>query len=443
MTLRLLLFLLISINLQSQTQLNFANMSLQQALDRAKVEDKMVFIDSYASYCLPCKQMEVEFKNTALIDYFNKNFINVKIDMEGPYGDEFKNGFQIVFLPTLLFVDYNGKQHTKIDNVVSANELLSIGKFINEKYGPSGQRKLMMSTITTVEQNKISSTPFGSNRAPNKPTSEQEHKRLESRKTIDESNLAQDNGEKILYVLGGETDNLPPHLLREEAYFRLQLMDGSHELSAQKYLASQDNWLKEDNMRFIFDFLSDCKSDLFSHVIDNRASYENLFGQNKVVETIKILVRKELDRGYPRPSREKAFQLLQLINPETAEQNAESYELNLLYEVSSFKDFSRLGMVHLEKYSNVNTNLTYKICDKTIKLTNQRNLLNQVQQHLENLVARHSENELYYYSLAEVHFKLRNNKEALKQIEKAISICKNKGVQNKDITSFYKQLQEI
>jgi len=116
------------------------------------------------------------------------------------------------------------------------------------------------------------------------------------------------SGGKILYVMGQDGD-LPPEILREEAYFRMQLMDGSHHAAAEKYLETQDDWSTEVNMQFVHDFLHDARSKEFDYLIENRKAFEQLIGKLQISQSIQILVNKELERAFPRPDRKRVKKL--------------------------------------------------------------------------------------------------------------------------------------
>ena len=107
----------------------------------------------------------------------------------------------------------------------------------------------------------------------------------------------------------GQGGDLPPEILRQEAYFRMELMDGSHHIAAKKYLDTQTDWTTEDNMQFIHDFLYDARSKEFEFVIANREACESLLGKSAVNNTINILVNKELERAFPRPDKKRIKEL--------------------------------------------------------------------------------------------------------------------------------------
>jgi len=96
------------INAQTK-QIIFETGLVSAALDKAKKENKLVFIDAYTTWCGPCKSMAKNvFTNDTVADYFNKTFINYKMDMEKGEGVEFAKKYQVKCYPNLLFIDGDG-----------------------------------------------------------------------------------------------------------------------------------------------------------------------------------------------------------------------------------------------------------------------------------------------------------------------------------------------
>lgn len=90
--------------------IRFRELALDQALQEAKAANKLVFVDCYTTWCGPCKELaKVAFKDFLLSDYFNKNFISLKMDMEKGSGIDFKKKYAVTAYPTLLFLDGDGK----------------------------------------------------------------------------------------------------------------------------------------------------------------------------------------------------------------------------------------------------------------------------------------------------------------------------------------------
>ena len=79
----------------------------EQILKQAKQENKLVFVDCYASWCGPCKIMTKNiFTLKQVGDYFNSHFISVKLDIEKDTdGRLLARQYQVKALPTLLFVN--------------------------------------------------------------------------------------------------------------------------------------------------------------------------------------------------------------------------------------------------------------------------------------------------------------------------------------------------
>lgn len=108
--------LILSIFLTATAQgIEFRELSYQEALELAKAKNKPVFMDCYTTWCGPCKWMAANmFTREDLGDYFNKNFICVKFDMENGEGLEIAKEFEVKAYPTLLFLNGEGQMLNKM-----------------------------------------------------------------------------------------------------------------------------------------------------------------------------------------------------------------------------------------------------------------------------------------------------------------------------------------
>ena len=80
-------------------QINFRQLSFDEALAAAKTEDKYVFIDCYTSWCGPCKMIAPILEELAA-EYADEIYI-YKVDTEAE--QELAAAFGIRSIPTLLF----------------------------------------------------------------------------------------------------------------------------------------------------------------------------------------------------------------------------------------------------------------------------------------------------------------------------------------------------
>ncbi len=86
----------------------FVNESFAEAMQKAKQENKLVFIDAYAVWCGPCKRMaKTVFLEEEVGRYFDKHFVSLKIDVERGEGPDIKNRYGISGLPGYVILDDN------------------------------------------------------------------------------------------------------------------------------------------------------------------------------------------------------------------------------------------------------------------------------------------------------------------------------------------------
>jgi thioredoxin 1 len=113
--------------------IHFQKGNWQQALDLAKKENKLVFLDIYATWCGPCKQLKkYTFSDKSAGEFFNTNFVNMALDGEKEEGAALAQKFEIEGYPTLMFVTPEGDVITKSPGFRTAPDLINLGKEILE-----------------------------------------------------------------------------------------------------------------------------------------------------------------------------------------------------------------------------------------------------------------------------------------------------------------------
>lgn len=133
-----LTFLALSISLTAQG-IEFFQGSWAEALEKAQAEEKLVFVDAYASWCGPCKMMAAKvFPQEQVGSYFNANFVNMKIDMEKPENAEFAGKYPVSAYPTLFFIEASGKVVQKAVGAKNVEQLLEFAQKIVGRADKSG-----------------------------------------------------------------------------------------------------------------------------------------------------------------------------------------------------------------------------------------------------------------------------------------------------------------
>lgn len=105
--------------------IKFEKGSFNDALNLAKKENKLVFMDCYTYWCGPCRMMASSiFTRKDVGDFFNERFVSIKVDMEKGEGVELAKKYGVKAYPTMLILDTEGNIIYKIVGACDAKKLI-------------------------------------------------------------------------------------------------------------------------------------------------------------------------------------------------------------------------------------------------------------------------------------------------------------------------------
>jgi thiol:disulfide interchange protein len=98
-----------------KTDMNFVmSTDMDAIIKMAKDQNKLIFMDFYADWCLPCRIMDDEvFSDPEIQDYLDEHYISVKVEADKGEGYMLATRYLVEGYPTLLFLDDNGKELTR------------------------------------------------------------------------------------------------------------------------------------------------------------------------------------------------------------------------------------------------------------------------------------------------------------------------------------------
>ena len=89
-------------------EINFEKGTWEDAVAKAKTQNKPIFIDFFTTWCGPCKLLDQKvYSKPEVIQKMNANFINVKIDAEKGEGPDLARRFEVSAYPFLVWADKN------------------------------------------------------------------------------------------------------------------------------------------------------------------------------------------------------------------------------------------------------------------------------------------------------------------------------------------------
>lgn len=114
---------------QKKAGILFEETSFADIQKKAAQSNKLIFVDAYTSWCIPCKWMDQNvFVNDTISTFYNASFVNFKQDMEKGEGPALKTRYKIESYPTYLFLSADGTVLHRSGSKMEVQEFLKLGQ---------------------------------------------------------------------------------------------------------------------------------------------------------------------------------------------------------------------------------------------------------------------------------------------------------------------------
>jgi len=130
---------------ENGTGIRFFEGTWEEALQKAKGENKLIFMDCYSTWCGPCSVMVKRiFPMKEVGDFFNKNFICLKRNMEkGEEGIALRKRYDVVAYPTYLFITGEGYLTWQGAGFMEAAEFIALGQQAISMIGKGNEERFV------------------------------------------------------------------------------------------------------------------------------------------------------------------------------------------------------------------------------------------------------------------------------------------------------------
>ncbi len=383
-TILLVAFLMVS-NVFAQG-ITFFEGTWDEALATAKEENKSIFVDTYTDWCAPCKKMsKYVFTKQEVGNFYNKQFINVKLDMEKGEGVSFAKRYDVRAYPTLLYFSPEGELVHRTAGFRDTDKFLALGK---EALDPNKR----LSTLTKK------------------------------------------------YAEGERA----PEFLRNYAYASKSAIDSKYPKIAEEYLKTQNEWSSAENMQFIFDFTESTHSRQFNYMVENRALFEKALGKGKMFGKIQSIVQTRLDLIMNQKSAtneiQEVGQLFDKVYKGEALVKFAAFKMTYYRTQGDRDGFAEAAVDYVDNMKNITADELNSIARTFAEVIDDKVMLAKAIDWTKRAIDM--ENDFtYHYTLGALYYKLDKKWKAKRTIKKAIKIGKKADEDTAPVEELMKQVK--
>ncbi len=357
--------LLVNGLLAQGTSIEFQKGSWSDALALAKSEDKLIFVDAYTSWCAPCKKMAKEvFPKEEVASFYNKMFVNVKMDMENGEGVDLARTYNVNVFPTLMFINAEGTLVHRSAGYHDVQQFLTLG---TEALDPSGQLSALK-------------------------------KRFED----------------------GDRD---PDFLLQYTKVTYQAHDGSHTPVAEAFMETQEDWNTEDSKKFIFNFVGNAHSKMFDYLVDHQDAFVEMYGQRAVSGKIQQLIYGEIQDSKGESSLEQIDRLFARAYPEKAEELSTRFRMSFYRQAGDRDNYAKAAIAYFKKFPSEDHEELNETAWTFFRITKDKKRLKKAVKWAKKSI-KIDANYYNHDTLASLYYALGKKRKARKAANKAIELAK-------------------
>lgn len=383
--LTILVFTTIGLSAQG---IKFFEGTWEEALAKAEKEQKIIFMDAYAEWCGPCKKMAATvFTDGQVGDFYNRNFINVKMDMEKGEGRTLQRKYQVTAYPTLLFIDFDGSLVKRAVGAKRSDAFIKLGE-----------------------------TALGS---------------------IDRTGQ---------YAEKYDQGDRSPELIYNYINALNQVGKSSLKI-ANDYLRDQENLTTPGNLRIIYAAATEIDSRIFKLMMENRPAIEAIFSAQAVQDRILLAGQNTIDKAVEYNSDmllDEAKAKIDEYYPDVADAFAAKADLAIAKRRKDEKAYEKALKYYRKK--GAKQELAPEVSDVIgDAIENYRDNAKIVEHcvDLAELNAKASKLSRYYLEYARLLAFTGDKKAAIKAAEKAVDLAKNEnGPAKQESFKFLNMLQQ-
>jgi thioredoxin-related protein len=386
---------------QQDTGIHFTHSAnWQQVLEKAKAENKFIFVDAYTTWCGPCRQMaKAIFPLKDVGDFYNDHYISIKVqldttqkdneDVKGWYADahNIMTNYKVNVFPTYLFLSPEGK-------------------LVHRAVGSSEASVFIGKGSDALDPNKQYYT------------------------LVDRFNK-------------GERE---PEFLKNLAEAALNAYDRpSIPVFSAAYISTQKDLLTEPNIKFLDNTTQSSKDPGFEIIRKNTAAYNKVLGAGKAEVKIKEIVLNE--EVYPsifgsadKPDWVKLEASLSKKYPALAKELTANAKVLYYYNKEDWPTFSKTVTQYVKDYGkSVSANELNQYAWRIFENCSDAACVNQALEWSKRSVDI-TNSHMFIDTYANLLYKTGKKQQALAWEEKALKLAKDA---NEDFSSYEEVIEKI